>query len=109
MDNPGHYDEYPELTRADEDAERARKAKDNIMSDTTELPKLKSGEEFVCAAGCGTTTAEQYDFEYSREEFPDGRVMSKTMKAWRARCCGADLFIYNNLNDDFTPIDGYKS
>lgn len=35
MDNPGHYDEYPELTRADEELDRARKSKDNIMSDTT--------------------------------------------------------------------------
>jgi uncharacterized protein (DUF2384 family) len=26
MDNPGHYDEYPELTRADEERERAKKA-----------------------------------------------------------------------------------
>jgi hypothetical protein len=25
MDNPGHYDEYPELTRADEERERAKK------------------------------------------------------------------------------------
>lgn len=71
------------------------------------LPTLKTGEEFVCADGCGTTTAEQYDFEYSREEFPDGRVESKTMPAWRARCCGADLCVFNNITDDFTPLDDY--
>lgn len=73
------------------------------------LPTLKAGEEFVCADGCGTTTAEQYDFEYSREEFPDGRVESKTVPAWRARCCGAELCIYSNLTDEFLPLDEYRA
>lgn len=65
------------------------------------LPTLKAGEEFVCGDGCGKTTPEQHAFEYSREELPDGRVLSQTTPAWRAGCCGADLCVYNNVEDTF--------
>jgi hypothetical protein len=41
MDNPGHYDEYPELTRADEERERNRKAKEPDMNTDTDTVKLK--------------------------------------------------------------------
>ncbi|WP_176079360.1 hypothetical protein [Paraburkholderia tropica] len=71
------------------------------------LPTLKEGKEFVCDRGCGTTTPEQYDFEYSREEFADGRVISKTEKAWRTRCCRSDVLVFSNLADTFTPIEEY--
>jgi len=40
MDNPGHYDEYPELTRADEERERNRKAKEPDMTTDTDAVKL---------------------------------------------------------------------
>jgi hypothetical protein len=74
---------------------------------TLTLPALKEGEEFVCDSGCGSTTPEQYDFEYSREEFPDGRVISKTEKAWRSACCHACVLVYSNLADSFTAIEDY--
>ena len=71
------------------------------------LPTLKEGEEFVCDSGCGTMTPEQYDFEYSREEFSDGTVISKTEPAWRSSCCGACVMVYSNLADTFEPIEDY--
>ncbi|WP_233869283.1 hypothetical protein [Paraburkholderia adhaesiva] len=73
------------------------------------LPKLAEGEEFVCERGCGTTTPERYDFEYSREEFPDGRVETKTQKAWRSACCRSDVMVYSNMADTFTPIENYAA
>ncbi|MEK6294415.1 MAG: hypothetical protein V4793_24115 [Paraburkholderia tropica] len=82
------------------------------MSDETKdltLPTLKEGEEFVCDSGCGTTMPEQFDFEYSREEFGDGRVISKTQKSWRSSCCHACVMVYSNLDDTFTPIEEYAA
>lgn len=72
------------------------------------LPKLREGEEFVCDEGCGTTVPEQYDFEYFREEFEDGRVISKTVKAYRSNCCKGDLSVFSNVDDTFTPFDEYR-
>ena len=77
------------------------------MSDQV-LPKLREGEEFVCDEGCGTAAPEAYDFEYSREEFPDGRVISKTARAYQSKCCKGALSVYSNIGDTFTPLDEYR-
>lgn len=71
------------------------------------LPALKDGEEFVCDSGCGATTPELRDFEYSREELPNGQVISKTEKVWRTGCCGACVTVYGSLDDSWTDLDDY--
>lgn len=73
------------------------------------LPQLKEGEEFICDSGCGTIQPEGYDFEYSRETFPDGSVISKTEKTWRAPCCKAGVLVYSNREDTFTPLEDYAA
>ncbi|MGB8421402.1 hypothetical protein [Paraburkholderia sp.] len=73
------------------------------------LPQLKDGEEFICDSGCGTIQPEQYDFEYSREVLPDGSVISKTEKAWRAPCCKAGVLVYSNREETSTRLDDYAA
>jgi hypothetical protein len=76
---------------------------------TERLPQLKEGEEFICDSGCGTIQPEQYDFEYSREALPDGRVISKTEKAWRAPCCKVGVLVYSSREDTVTPLEDYAA
>jgi hypothetical protein len=71
------------------------------------LPTLREDEEFVCDRGCGTTTPVLRDFEYSREEWPNGQVISKTEKVWGSVCCGSGVIVYNNADDSWTDLDDY--
>lgn len=77
MDNPGHYDEYPELTRADAERERA--------SSTITSPKaVNSGqterEALLPCPFCGDKA------EYKHNSLHGDESMAV------CRCCGAQAF-----------------
>jgi len=59
------------------------------------LPTLAAGQDWCCG-GCGSgivKNPKRADFEYSREEFPDGKVISKTAIQFVAPCCGGQLML----------------
>jgi hypothetical protein len=67
-----------------------------------ELPELKAGQDWCCG-GCGSGIVKKpkrTSFEYSREEFPDGRVTSKTMPQYVAPCCGGELLLWDEAKQD---------
>jgi hypothetical protein len=69
------------------------------------LPKLEAGQNWCCG-GCGSGIVKnprKEDFEYSREEFPDGRVISKTMPQYVAPCCGGELLLWDEGKEDCIP------
>jgi hypothetical protein len=70
-----------------------------------ELPELKAGQDWCCG-GCGSGIVKhpkRTDFEYSREEFPDGRVISKTLPQYVAPCCGGELLLWDEAKQDCIP------
>jgi len=70
------------------------------------LPTLALGEEFICDSGCGTTTPVLKEFEYSREEFDDGHVISKTRPEWFSSCCSSNVCVYRP-DDSIVDIEDY--
>jgi hypothetical protein len=69
------------------------------------LPSLEPGQDWCCG-GCGSgivDTPRRSDFEYSREEFPDGRVISMTMLQYVAPCCGGELLLWDEAKQDCIP------
>jgi hypothetical protein len=69
------------------------------------LPELKPGQDWCCG-GCGSGIVKKpkrTSFEYSREEFPDGRVISKTLPQYVAPCCGGELLLWDEANQDCIP------
>lgn len=69
------------------------------------LLERKEGQAWCCG-GCGSGIVEspkRIDFEYSREEFEDGRVISKTIPAYVAPCCGGDLLLWDESIQDCVP------
>ena len=72
---------------------------------TRALPELQAGQDWCCG-GCGSgivMNPRQTAFEYSREEFPDGRVVSMTMPHFVAPCCGSGLMLWDEASQDFIP------
>lgn len=75
------------------------------------LPELKPGQDWSCG-GCGSGIVKnprKIDFEYSREEFPNGDVISKTTVRYVAPCCGSDLMLWDESIQDCIPwqyVDG---
>lgn len=69
------------------------------------LPELKPGQDWCCG-GCGSGIVKnprKTEFEYSREEFPDGRVISKTIPQYVAPCCGGELLLWDEGKEDCIP------
>jgi len=70
-----------------------------------QLPSLKAGQDWCCG-GCGSgivKTPKRTEFEYSREEFPDGRVISMTTPRYVAQCCGGELLLWDEGKQDCIP------
>lgn len=67
------------------------------------LPVLEAGQSWACGSGCGYCTPKESALEYSREEFPDGRVISKTQRVFVSACCGEDLLLWDENKQDFLP------
>lgn len=70
------------------------------------LPELKSGQQWCCG-GCGSgivKTPRKTAFEYSREEFPNGNVISKTSVRYVAPCCNGDLMLWDEALQDTVPF-----
>ncbi len=68
----------------------------------SELPALQDGQSWCCG-GCGSgevKVPKRIDFEYSREEFPDSRVISKTIDRYVAPCCGGSLMMWSEALQD---------
>jgi hypothetical protein len=80
------------------------------------LPELKPGQDWCCG-GCGSgivKVPKEIDFEYSREEFPDGRVISMTMPQYVAPCCDGDLMLWDEAAGDcvewaYVEVNGNQS
>ena len=72
------------------------------------LPKLKAGQVWCCARGCGDVMPKEIDFEYSRtEDVKTGRLIeSLTEKRCVSPCCGVELFAWDNELDDEVLVDG---
>jgi plasmid maintenance system antidote protein VapI len=69
------------------------------------LPELKPGQDWCCG-GCGSgivKNPKKTDFEFSREVFPDGSVISKTQVVYVAPCCDGDLMLWDHNADDYVP------
>lgn len=73
----------------------------------SELPAIKSGQDWCCG-GCGSgivKTPKKIGFEHSREEFPNGDVISKTTVRYVAPCCGGELLLWDEAKQDFIEIE----
>jgi hypothetical protein len=68
------------------------------------LPEIRSWQNWCCG-GCGSGIAppKKIDFEYSREEFPNGDVISRTTVKYVAPCCGGDLLLWDEAKQDCIP------
>lgn len=66
-----------------------------------QLPILTPDQEWCCAHSRGPCQPVQSTFEYSREEYPNGDVTSKTTLIWVSSCCNAELLMYDNAENDF--------
>lgn len=69
------------------------------------LPELAPGQDWCCG-GCGSGIVKKPKrtaFEYSREEFPDGSVISKTTVKFVAPCCGGELMLWDEAKQDCIP------
>ncbi len=67
------------------------------------LPSLKDGQDWCCG-GCGSgivKTPEKTHFEYSREELPNGDVISNTTVRYIAPCCGGELMLWDESRQDY--------
>lgn len=69
------------------------------------LPELAAGQSWCCSNGCGECGTKETAFEYSREEFPNGDVISKTQRVFVSTCCDADLMLWDEGKQDFVEWD----
>ncbi|MBB4517365.1 hypothetical protein [Paraburkholderia fungorum] len=71
------------------------------------LPGLTEAQQWTCENGCGNCRPEQADFEYSREEAPDGVLLnSKTCKVWVSHCCKGNLVLWDERKQAEVPWMG---
>lgn len=71
------------------------------------LPDLTEGQQWTCENGCGNCRPVQADFEYSREEVPEGVLLSsKTCKVWVSHCCKGNLVLWDGRNEAEVPWTG---
>ena len=91
-----------------ENAELATGALSHLSAELGALPKLKAGQVWCCARGCGDVMPKEIDFEYSRtEDVKTGRLIeSLTEKRYVSPCCGVELFAWDNELDDEVLVDG---
>ena len=79
-------------------------AKDKKMTDE-KLIALEDNQCYTCNNGCGECIPIEFDYEYSREENPaTGELIeSKTHKAFKSKCCGAGIEIWDDDLEDSKP------
>lgn len=67
-----------------------------------ELPTISERQKWCCENGCGECRPVPMDFEYSRTEDDNGKVLeSLTEKIWVSHCCKADLMLWDEDKHDF--------
>lgn len=66
-----------------------------------ELPALGKDQAWACGSGCGECQPKASLFEYSRTEYPNGNVDSKSERIFVSQCCDSTLMLWDEGKQDF--------